>query len=256
MRVYVVAAYPTVRAGLAALVREQADWSVVGEGAPSELVRAASSEAMRAPASPASVESDTGIAATPAMTPDVVLADLEGVADIDTLAAVLVALEPRGGIVALTTPVIPGQRGRHGPGEQEIMRTLGDMARITGQSGLAFGALLRDATRDEIVPAITAVASGLITLDRRLASDLFATSQRIATPAAERPAASEEPLTARELEVLQLMAQGLPNKIIAVRLHISEHTAKFHVSAIMMKLGAASRTEAVTRGARLGLLIL
>ncbi|MGZ3677783.1 MAG: response regulator transcription factor, partial [Ktedonobacterales bacterium] len=119
-----------------------------------------------------------------------------------------------------------------------------------------FGALLRDAMPDEIIPAISAVASGLITLDRRLAGDLFAASQRVAAPAAERPTTSDEPLTARELEVLQLMAQGLPNKTIAVRLHISEHTAKFHVSAIMMKLGAASRTEAVTRGARLGLLIL
>ncbi|MGZ3601233.1 MAG: response regulator transcription factor [Ktedonobacterales bacterium] len=253
MRVYVVAAYPTVRAGLAALVREQAGWSLVGEGSPATLVRATSSETASAPASGTT---GTGAAATLPTTPDVVLADLECVTDIDALAAALVALEPRGGIVALTTPTIPGQRGRPRPGEQEMMRTLGDMARVTGESGLAFGALLRDATPDEIVPAITAVASGLITLDRRLAGDLFAASQRVAASAAERPATSDEPLTARELEVLQLMAQGLPNKTIAVRLHISEHTAKFHVSAIMMKLGAASRTEAVTRGARLGLLIL
>jgi DNA-binding CsgD family transcriptional regulator len=249
MRVYVVAAYPTVRAGLAALVREQAGWSVVGEGSPTTLVRAASSEPGSAPAS-------SGTGAGAAAMPDVVLADLEGVTDIDALAAALVALEPHGGIVALTTPTVPGQRGRPGPGEQEMMRTLADMARVTGESGLAFGALLRDATPDEIVPAITAVASGLITLDRRLASDLFAASQRVAAPAAERPTTADEPLTARELEVLQLMAQGLPNKTIAARLRISEHTAKFHVSAIMMKLGAASRTEAVTRGARLGLLIL
>lgn len=254
MRVYIVAAYPTVRAGLAALVREQADWSVVGEGTPAALVRAASSEAASVPARG---EAGTAAAMTAPVTPDVVLADLEGVVDIDALAAALVALGPRGGIVALTTPTIPGQRGRSGPSEQEMLRTLGDMARVTGESGLAFGALLRDATPDEIVPAITAVASGLITLDRRLAGDLFAASQRIAAPAtAERPSTSDEPLTARELEVLQLMAQGLPNKTIAARLHISEHTAKFHVSAIMMKLGAASRTEAVTRGARIGLLIL
>jgi two-component system, NarL family, response regulator YdfI len=249
MRVYVVAAYPTVRAGLAALVREQSGWSVVGESAPATLIRAASSEAASAAASGA-----TGTGA--ATTPDVVLADLEGVADIDALAAALVALEPRGGIVALTTPTSPGQRGRPSPNEQEMLRTTSDMARAIGESGLAFGALLRDATPDEIVPAITAVAGGLITLDRRLAGDLFAASQRVAAPATERPTAPDEPLTARELEVLQLMAQGLPNKTIAARLHISEHTAKFHVSAIMMKLGAASRTEAVTRGARLGLLIL
>lgn len=254
MRVYVVAAYPTVRAGLAALVREQAGWSVVGEGTPAALVRAASSEATSAPAS--GETGTTGAAATPAVLPDVVLADLDGVADIDALAAALVALGPRGGIVVLTTPTVSGQRGRPGASEQEMLRSLGDMARVTGESGLALGALLRDATPDEIVPAITAVAGGLITLDRRLAVDLFAASQRVAAPAVERPSTSDEPLTARELEVLQLMAQGLPNKTIAARLHISEHTAKFHVSAIMMKLGAASRTEAVTRGARLGLLIL
>jgi DNA-binding NarL/FixJ family response regulator len=56
--------------------------------------------------------------------------------------------------------------------------------------------------------------------------------------------------------VLQLLAQGIPNKQIAQRLSISEHTVKFHVSAIMTKLGAASRTEAVTTAARRGLLLL
>jgi DNA-binding NarL/FixJ family response regulator len=56
--------------------------------------------------------------------------------------------------------------------------------------------------------------------------------------------------------VLQLLAEGLPNKRIAAQLHISEHTAKFHVSAIILKLGATSRTEAVTLAARRGLLIL
>jgi DNA-binding NarL/FixJ family response regulator len=56
--------------------------------------------------------------------------------------------------------------------------------------------------------------------------------------------------------VLALMAQGLPNKTIAYRLAISEHTVKFHVGAILAKLGAASRTEAVTLSARQGLLML
>jgi DNA-binding NarL/FixJ family response regulator len=93
-------------------------------------------------------------------------------------------------------------------------------------------------------------------MDRRLASDLFALSGRGQAALPEPAAASDEPLTARELEVLQLLAQGLPNKLIAARLHISEHTAKFHVSSIMLKLGAASRTEAVTSAARRGLLIL
>ena len=66
----------------------------------------------------------------------------------------------------------------------------------------------------------------------------------------------DEPLTTRELEVLELLSQGLPNKQIARRLQISEHTVKFHVSSIYAKLGASSRTEAVGRGARAGLITL
>jgi DNA-binding NarL/FixJ family response regulator len=58
------------------------------------------------------------------------------------------------------------------------------------------------------------------------------------------------------LEVLQLLAEGLPNKTIAYRLGISEHTVKFHVNAILGKLGAQSRTEAVVRATRLGLILL
>lgn len=63
-------------------------------------------------------------------------------------------------------------------------------------------------------------------------------------------------LTPREREVLALMAAGLPNKTIALRLGISEHTAKFHVGTVLAKLGAASRTEAVMTAARRGLLPL
>ena len=73
--------------------------------------------------------------------------------------------------------------------------------------------------------------------------------------APEVPVASEL-LTARELQVLALLAEGLANKAIAARLGISDHTVKFHVNAILGKLGAESRTEAVTRAARAGLLIL
>jgi len=64
----------------------------------------------------------------------------------------------------------------------------------------------------------------------------------------------DEPLTARESEVLDLLSQGLSNKLIARKLNISEHTVKFHVSSIYTKLGAASRTDAVNKGARHGLI--
>jgi DNA-binding NarL/FixJ family response regulator len=122
-------------------------------------------------------------------------------------------------------------------------------------AGLAFGALPRDASPEEIIAAVTAVASGLTALDRRMAAATLAAVER-PRAASAITSVSEEPLTAREREVLQLLAQGIPNKQIAQRLHISEHTVKFHVSAIMTKLNAASRTEAVTTAARRGLLLL
>jgi len=68
--------------------------------------------------------------------------------------------------------------------------------------------------------------------------------------------AGDEPLTSREHEVLDLLGQGLSNKQIARRLAISEHTVKFHVSSLYAKLGATSRTDAVSRGARRGLITL
>ena len=66
----------------------------------------------------------------------------------------------------------------------------------------------------------------------------------------------EEGLTPREVQVLELLAEGLPNKAIAERLGISDQTVKFHVSAISGKLGAANRTDAVRRAVRRGLIAL
>ncbi len=238
MRVYVVSTYPTVRAGLSALVRAQEGWTVIGEMAPGAILRASVGSG------PLNGRTDP---------PDVVLADLDGTEDSDAIDAWLGALRPQRGVVVLgeAQPTAPNTRRA-----QETLRQLGNMARVVADQGLGFGALQRDATGEEIVAAISAVAGGLITLDRRLASDLLATPERPPVPTPERLTDAEEPLTAREQEVLQLLAEGLPNKLIASRLHISEHTAKFHVSAIMLKLGAASRTEAVTLAARRGLLIL
>jgi DNA-binding NarL/FixJ family response regulator len=66
----------------------------------------------------------------------------------------------------------------------------------------------------------------------------------------------EEHLTPRELEVLEVLAEGLSNRAIAQRLSISEHTVKFHVASIFAKLGAENRTDAVLRGVRQGLITL
>jgi len=113
----------------------------------------------------------------------------------------------------------------------------------------AIGLLLRDSGAPGLVAALMAVARGLVVLDPELAA--------AAPPAGDRmPAPTIGDLTPREMEVLRLLAEGLTNKSIAHRLEISEHTVKFHVNAIMGKLGAQSRTEAVTRATRLGLILL
>jgi two-component system nitrate/nitrite response regulator NarL len=93
---------------------------------------------------------------------------------------------------------------------------------------------------------VAAVAHGLVAVEETVAESL---RPRVAAPPAEA-------LTPREREVLQLLSQGLSNKQIAQALRISEHTVKFHVNAILGKLGVQGRTEAVVQAARLGLITL
>ena len=109
--------------------------------------------------------------------------------------------------------------------------------------------MLRGADWPALVAALPAVAAGSVVLDPELA-------EAVSPPRTESPSAPAAELTARETQVLQVLAEGLPNKTIAARLGISEHTVKFHVNAIMGKLGARSRTEAVTIATRLGLVLL
>lgn len=111
----------------------------------------------------------------------------------------------------------------------------------------AQGVLSRGASRDALIGAIVAAASGLVVYEQQLAP--VATSNGYDTLSLDGIS-----LTPRELEVIRLLAEGLPNKLIADQLGISDHTAKFHVNAILSKLGAHSRTEAVTRAARGGLI--
>ena len=109
--------------------------------------------------------------------------------------------------------------------------------------------LLRDVSAERLVAAVQAVYRELVVFDSALTPSLPPSQD------SESPLPIEE-LSPRELEVLQLLAEGLPNKAIAHRLNISEHTVKFHVNAIMGKLGAQSRTEAAVRATRLGLILL
>jgi two-component system, NarL family, response regulator YdfI len=109
-----------------------------------------------------------------------------------------------------------------------------------------------DIPPDQLVAGLEAAAAGLVVLHPVEVDSMFPAAQPASTPLAELM----EPLTPRESEVLQMLASGLPNKEIAARLTISEHTVKFHVASILGKLGAVSRTEAVILGIRRGLVLL
>jgi DNA-binding NarL/FixJ family response regulator len=116
-----------------------------------------------------------------------------------------------------------------------------------------WGVVPLDATSAQLQASVVAAVQGLITLPVAYADRLY--EQRPVVGAVGLGAV-EESLTAREREVLELVSQGLSNKLIARRLQISEHTVKFHISSISTKLGASSRTEAVSRGVRRGLITL
>jgi two-component system, NarL family, response regulator YdfI len=111
----------------------------------------------------------------------------------------------------------------------------------------------RESSGEEIFAAIHTAVSGLVLLEAGTATDLAKYA-----PSGNGEGALEqlEELSPREVEVLRWMAEGFGNKEIATRLGISDHTVKFHISSILAKLGVASRTEAVTQGIRMGLVLL
>ena len=128
---------------------------------------------------------------------------------------------------------------------------LGEATWTAGALRLGVRALLPpDASAAEILAAIQAAAAGMVAIDPRDLESL------IAATAPQTAAESATPLTAREIEVLRMLAEGAANKNIAWKLGISEHTVKFHVAQILGKLNAGTRTEAVTLGIRQGLILL
>ena len=174
---------------------------------------------------PASAD-EAGRAALFSPRPDLVVWDVGD--DVATLTDRLKEWEPEGLPVVALVADEPGAVEALGAGAQ--------------------GALFRSVEPERLVAALHAAANGLVVLE-----EAMATALRPRPLAASPPA---EALTRRETEVLQLLSLGLSNKEIASRLAVSEHTAKFHVNAILGKLGAQSRTDAVVRAARMGLLIL
>lgn len=251
LRVLVVADDQLARAWLASLLAGQADLDVVGQAGGGEDWPPLPGAAAGAPSPggdlsvPATFAVEFGRGLVEAYRPDVIVCDLGW----DPARA-------RAGAA-----VRPGGQRNTVPAPLERLAELRDLqvpvvALVPGEefaadawSAGARGVLLREVAAEPLRAALHAVARGLAVLEPRLSSALAP-----ARPA--EPGTLPEPLTPREREVLQLLAEGLSNKAIAARLDVSEHTVKFHVNALMGKLGAQSRTEAVVRATRLGLIVL
>ncbi|WP_026369283.1 response regulator [Kallotenue papyrolyticum] len=172
----------------------------------------------------------------------------DGAAAVELVAA----LQPDVVLLDLEMPVLDGVQALRAmrtadPNTRVLVFTAFDTDEriISAVQAGARGYLLKGAPREELFNAIRVVARGGSTLQPIVAARLL---ERMALPT------TFEPLTAREQEVLALLAQGLQNKEIAARLYISERTVKFHVSALLAKLGAGNRTEAVHRARQYHLL--
>jgi DNA-binding NarL/FixJ family response regulator len=150
--------------------------------------------------------------------PDVVLMDLE-----------MPGLDGIGATRTITEQVSPSPR-------VVILTTFSDRARIVGALDAgALGYLLKDAEHDEIIRGVRAAAQGDAPLAPRAAREMLAER----SPAHARPS-----LSPRELDVLKLVAKGLPNKLIARELEISEKTVKAHLTSVFSQLGVTDRTQA------------
>lgn len=230
IRILLADDHPIVREGLRAVLETQSDFEVVG----TQEQAASGDEALRL-----AME----------LQPDILLLDLE-------------------------MPVMDGvetirrlrQQFRLEPGKSDGIRPRiivftafdNDERIIAALEAGANGYLLKGAPREDIFNAIRVTMQGGSLLQPVVASKLLrhVGQQPHASPSASQQNISYETLTERELEVLGLLAQGMPNKEIAAHLTISERTAKFHVSSIMGKLGATNRTEAVSLAAQKGLISL
>ena len=221
-RVLVAAASAIARAGLEAIVSRESTLALVGGTA---TIATLAEEV---------VECE----------PDVVLLEL---------AAVDVAA-PLGALGVLTVDAEDADRA---PPPVVVLTDERDPGRLSELLRAGVRAVLgRNASAAEILAAIGAAAAGLVVLERDWLDAVAPTRGVAATAAAPDASVRQTPLSARELEVLRMIADGLANKQIAARLGISEHTVKFHVASVFAKLHASTRAEAVMTGARRGLIVL
>jgi DNA-binding NarL/FixJ family response regulator len=216
VRAIIAARQPIARAGLRGLLADLSDVTVVA-------VTTAPADASRAAAE---------------LRPDLVLLAWEG-EEVEVVVALTETLADTGAALI----VVVGEP----PPPSAVLAFL----RAGGR-----GVLPGDVASEDLGAAIRAVARGLLVLPPALTRALATPSAAAVLDEFGQSGQPESPLTEREREVLQLLALGLPNKTIARRLNVSEHTVKFHVGSILAKLNADSRTEAVTRAARLGLVTL
>jgi DNA-binding NarL/FixJ family response regulator len=180
---------------------------------------------------------------------------LESAASLATLGDALEAVEADVLLLALEpgeTLMLPFRTAPDNAGRLPAIVLLGDEPAAAWASrvlrGGASGALPRTATADQIVAAVLAAAAGLVVRE-----PVSVGSSEIGSSISTRPL---QPLTPREVEILDLLADGLGNKAIAARLGISDHTVKTHVASVFSKLGVSTRAEAVATAARLGLIML
>jgi DNA-binding NarL/FixJ family response regulator len=136
-----------------------------------------------------------------------------------------------------------------------ILTTFDDDAYVfEGLRAGARGYLLKAISGDELAHAIRTVAAGGALIDPAVTRKVVAEFARLAPPARAVDAGLAEPLAAREVEILRLVAQGLSNREIAQRLFLAEGTVKNYVTALLQKIGVRDRTQAALRGRELGLL--
>ena len=174
------------------------------------------------------------------------LEDVDVVGDASTLDEI-----PKADVLVLTSPDYLPDLDEDAPAVLLLTDDQDDAAQLMDLP--VWGVLSLDASPEELSAAIRALGEGLWTGSPVLLQSLF---ERQPAFALEEGDPIVDPLTPREREVLQLAAEGLANKQIALSLEISEHTVKFHLSSLYTKLGVTSRTEAIRAGARRGWVVL
>ena len=174
------------------------------------------------------------------------LEDVDVVADASTLGEL-----PDVDVLVLTSPDYLSEINEDSPAVLLLTDDLGAAAQLMDLP--VWGVLSLDASPEELSAAVRALCEGLWTGSPVLLQTLL---ERQPVAMFDEGDPIVDPLTAREREVLQLAAEGLANKQIALSLGISEHTVKFHLSSLYTKLGVTSRTEAIRAGARRGWVVL